>query len=103
MMKTNQRRSCGKEPHTMRKHTIAPERRSIRSKRKLAAAMSAAGLTISMLTLNFPAAAPSQQCDASKAVLARLYDTYPTGTARNSDPTTETPLELRASTKDTTP
>ncbi|HEY9549770.1 MAG TPA: hypothetical protein VIR45_09745 [Kiloniellaceae bacterium] len=60
----------------MRKHTIAPERRSFRSKRKFAAAMSAAGLTISMLTLNFPAAAQSQQCAAREAVLERLSDHY---------------------------
>src|SRR3546814_14485714 len=52
LMRTVQRRSCGKEPQTMRKHTIAPEHRSFRLKARPAAAMSAAVLTISMLTLN---------------------------------------------------
>lgn len=60
----------------MRKHTIAPEHRSFRLKARPAAAMSAAVLTISLLTLSLPAAAQSPQCAAREAVLDRLSDHY---------------------------
>src|SRR3546814_1136824 len=73
LMRTVQRRSCGKEPHTMRKHTIAPEHRSFRPKTKFA---SAAVLTVSMLTFGLPAGAQSPQCAAREAVLERLSDHY---------------------------